>query len=58
MLLSAVDLGLAKAVANRTEHDDTLRRQLWLGIAKHVVQVGVCACVTPGVILWFVCMRN
>eukprot|EP00879_Flechtneria_rotunda_P019362 GHRR01020334.1.p1 GENE.GHRR01020334.1~~GHRR01020334.1.p1 ORF type:complete len:907 (+),score=281.55 GHRR01020334.1:278-2998(+) len=35
-----VDLGLAKAVANMPEDDDNLRRKLWLGIAKHVVQGG------------------
>ncbi|WIA14238.1 hypothetical protein OEZ85_002776 [Tetradesmus obliquus] len=37
-LALAVDLGLAKAVANSPEDDDALRRKLWLSIAKHVVQ--------------------
>lgn len=39
-LALAVDLDLAKAVASGPEDDDTLRRKLWLGIAKHVVQQG------------------
>lgn len=39
-LALAVDLELAKAVANGPEDDDSLRRKLWLGIAKHVVQGG------------------
>lgn len=38
-LALAVDLELAKAVANSPEDDDQLRRKLWLSIAKHVVQV-------------------
>lgn len=41
-LALAVELGLAKAVANSPEDDDALRRKLWLSIAKHVVQVRVC----------------
>jgi hypothetical protein len=44
-LALAVDLGLAKAVANSPEDDDALRRKLWLGIAKHVVQVGMLHCI-------------
>jgi hypothetical protein len=43
-LALAVDLGLAKAVANSPEDDDALRRKLWLSIAKHVVQVGMLLC--------------
>jgi hypothetical protein len=39
-LALAVDLELAKAVANTPEDDDGLRRKLWLSIAKHVVQGG------------------
>jgi hypothetical protein len=39
-LALAVDLQLAKAVANGPEDDDGLRRKLWLSIAKHVVQGG------------------
>ena len=39
-LALAVDLELAKAVANTPEDDDGLRRKLWLSIAKHVVQRG------------------
>lgn len=39
-LALAVDLELAKAVANGPEDDEALRRKLWLRIAKAVVQVG------------------
>lgn len=39
-LALAVDLELAKAVANGPEDDHNMRRKLWLGIAKHVVQGG------------------
>lgn len=39
-LALAVDLELAKAVANSPEDDDSLRRKLWLSIAKYVVQGG------------------
>lgn len=43
-----VDLGLAKAVANTPEDDDSLRRKLWLSIAKHVVQGGGGAAAAAG----------
>lgn len=39
-LALVVDLELAKAVADGPEDDESLRRKLWLGIAKHVVQGG------------------
>jgi hypothetical protein len=58
-LALAVDLGLAKAVANSPEDDDALRRKLWLSIAKHVVQVcmfvSVFACVFP---MLFLCLKS
>eukprot|EP00878_Enallax_costatus_P011969 GHUV01012497.1.p1 GENE.GHUV01012497.1~~GHUV01012497.1.p1 ORF type:complete len:1028 (+),score=282.75 GHUV01012497.1:49-3132(+) len=47
-LALAVDLELAKAVANGPEDDDSLRRKLWLSIAKHVVQGGDGAAAAEG----------
>ncbi|GLI64360.1 hypothetical protein VaNZ11_007601 [Volvox africanus] len=36
----ALDLGLAKGVAGEPDHDDALRRKLWLQVARHVVETG------------------
>lgn len=52
-LALTVDLQLAKAVASSPDGDgeEALRRQLWLSIAQHVVQVGgraACSCILTG----------
>jgi len=38
MLALEVDLSLAKTMADKPEEDDTLRKALWLRIARHVIQ--------------------
>jgi len=36
--LSQFDVDLAKDVASRQMHDDSLQKKLWLRIAKHVIE--------------------